>query len=72
MSALLTISGVGDKGVTVGLPSPYCPADGYLRGLTPTDELNGIDALLYFPDGVGFLETIKHTDSGFKVQIAPS
>ena len=72
MSALLTISGVGDKQVAIGLPLPYCRGDGVLGDLTPTDKLRGLDAILCFPDGVGFLETIKHTDSGFKVQIAPS
>jgi hypothetical protein len=71
MKALLTVAGVKTQEVTVGFPSPYCVADGYLGGLTEGDKAKGIDALLYFPDGVGFLHTLKHTNGGFEVYIGP-
>jgi len=36
--ALLSISGVSNKNITLGLPYPYCVADGYLRGVTEEDK----------------------------------
>jgi len=67
--ALLSISGVSNKNITLGLPYPYCVADGYLRGVTEEDKAKGFESLIYFPDGFGFLNTIKQTEDGFEVSI---
>lgn len=69
MKAILTVAGVGDKAVTIGLPSPYCPTDGVINQLPEKDRKKGFDAVINLPDGVRLLNTIKHTDGGFWVSI---
>jgi len=69
MKAILTVEGVKDKMVTIGLPSPYCPADGVVNDLPEEDKAKGFEATINLPDGVKWLNTIKHTDGGFLVSI---